>query len=93
MQDVQRKAWFAPKRYGYGAGMPITWQGWVSGLLFTAISASPWLMLGRALPDRHHAVGAIGLGALVDAVALATFSRVCRPRTVGGWRWRWGGGD
>ena len=20
--------WFAPKRYGYGAGLPITWQGW-----------------------------------------------------------------
>ena len=21
-------SWFAPKRYGYGAGAPISWQGW-----------------------------------------------------------------
>lgn len=21
-------AWFAPKRYGYGTGLPIAWQGW-----------------------------------------------------------------
>ena len=21
--------WFAPKRFGYGAGLPIAWQGWV----------------------------------------------------------------
>ena len=20
--------WFAPKRFGYGAGLPIAWQGW-----------------------------------------------------------------
>ena len=20
--------WFAPKRYGYGPGVPISWQGW-----------------------------------------------------------------
>ena len=22
------KPWFAQKRYGYGAGLPIAWQGW-----------------------------------------------------------------
>ena len=21
--------WFAPKRYGYGSGAPIAWQGWL----------------------------------------------------------------
>ena len=21
-------AWFAQKRFGYGAGLPLTWQGW-----------------------------------------------------------------
>ena len=23
------KPWFAAKRYGYGAGLPIAWQGWL----------------------------------------------------------------
>lgn len=22
------KPWFARKRFGYGAGLPLTWQGW-----------------------------------------------------------------
>ena len=25
------KPWFAPKRFGYGAGLPIAWQGWAFG--------------------------------------------------------------
>ena len=29
--------WFAPKRYGFGSGMPISWQGWAVTLGFIAI--------------------------------------------------------
>jgi hypothetical protein len=31
--------WFAPKRFGYGAGPPIAWQGWALILGFCAILA------------------------------------------------------
>ena len=30
--------WFAPKRYGYGSGLPISWQGWVLTLGFVALA-------------------------------------------------------
>ena len=33
--------WFAPKRYGYGAGLPISWQGWAITLGFVAIVDRP----------------------------------------------------
>ena len=29
--------WFAPKRYGYGSGLPISWQGWAITIAFVAI--------------------------------------------------------
>ena len=29
--------WFAAKRYGFGSGFPIAWQGWVIMLAFGAI--------------------------------------------------------
>ena len=32
--------WFAPKRYGYGSGMPISWQGWAVTLGFAAVVAA-----------------------------------------------------
>ena len=31
--------WFAPKRYGYGAGLPISWQGWAIAVVFLALVA------------------------------------------------------
>ena len=34
--------WFAPKRYGYGSGMPIAWQGWVlsaAGAVWLVVAA------------------------------------------------------
>ena len=32
--------WFAPKRYGYGAGLPISWQGWAVTLGFMSRSSA-----------------------------------------------------
>ena len=37
--------WFAPKRYGYGSGPPISWQGWVVTLVFVAAAAGAGFLL------------------------------------------------
>jgi hypothetical protein len=29
VEPDERKYWFAAKRYGYGWGLPLTWQGWL----------------------------------------------------------------
>ena len=73
--------WFAPKRYGYGGGVPVTWQGWAITLAYLAIiigatqllSSSPWAM-----------------GSVI-VTATAIFTIVVVKNTRGGWRWRWGG--
>lgn len=75
------KAWFAPKRYGYGSSLPIAWQGWVVALAYcVAIALSAWLVL----PHSIFAFVAIVLG------ATAAFILICALKTRGGWRWRWG---
>lgn len=33
----QPKYWFPAKRYGWGWGLPTTWQGWVVLLIFFAL--------------------------------------------------------
>jgi hypothetical protein len=75
--------WFAPKRYGYGAGLPISWQGWVVTIGHVAIV--------YALIWRLHTRPA----ALIAAIALPTvaFIVITAKTTRGGWRWRWGGED
>ncbi len=36
MNVDQHRYWFRSKRYGYGYGLPIAWQGWVVLLLWAA---------------------------------------------------------
>lgn len=75
------KPWFHPKDYGYGAGLPCSWQGWVllAGYMALMIGVSLWLM-----PQRP------GLAAGLMAVATVLLVIVCAAKTRGGWRWRWG---
>ena len=78
-----RPQWFASKRYGIGAGMPIAWQGW-------AILAAFALLIGLALlsfgPDDVR-----GLAIVIPATAVLLL--VAALTTRGGWRWRWGNED
>ncbi len=77
-------AWFTAKRYGYGAGLPIAWQGWLllagylavlSGLLWL-----PYLHGNRPTPGTVLLIGVLTAG----------FLELARRRTRGGWKWRWG---
>jgi hypothetical protein len=83
MPPDQDDAWFAPKRYGYGSGMPIAWQGWalLAAYLLLILAASP--LISRSLP----AYLTILLFATVMVTAIAA------AKTRGGWRWRRGERD
>ena len=72
--------WFAPKRFGYGSGLPISWQGWLVTVLFLI------LVVGAAILFSDRPI--IFFGVLIPAM-LALIIITART-TRGGWRWRWG---
>ena len=76
--------WFAPKRYGYGAGPPISWQGWVLTIGFVVLVSGIVVMMKDRPPVQ-----------LTAAIILPTigFIVICARTTRGGWRWRWHRGD
>lgn len=76
-----RPEWFAPKRYGYGAGWPIAWQGWavLAGFMAAIVVA------GLALDGKPALQATIVFPALIGLLI------VTAKTTRGGWRWRWGG--
>lgn len=81
--------WFAPKRFGYGAGLPIAWQGWVLCAAYLAALAGIGFL--DATGHRPGGVG-IRIAALVLFVAVTGLFFVITARhTRGGWKWRWGG--
>jgi hypothetical protein len=75
--------WFAPKRFGFGAGLPIAWQGWAILLAFIAVTVLLVLTLGER---------PIAFVAIIIPLAVA-FMVICARTTRGGWRWRWGEED
>lgn len=79
--------WFAPKRFGYGAGLPIAWQGWV--LIGAWLGSLAGLMRALREPVALPATLAGVLFALVTAIFIVVAAR----RTRGGWKWRWGERD
>ena len=75
--------WFAPKRYGFGAGLPISWQGWAVTIAFLLVT----VLLVTTLGD--HPVKFIA-SIIVPTLA---FLLIAFKTTRGGWRWRWGEKD
>ena len=75
--------WFAAKRYGYGAGLPIAWQGWaLLGAYMAILGLAVWLLAAAPI-----ALFAVTISATFILLLIA--SRTTR----GGWRWRWGKRD
>jgi len=75
--------WFAPKRYGYGAGLPISWQGWALTIGFVLLT----ILVALGFGNRP-----IQLVAAIIPLTVA-FVVISARTTRGGWRWRWGEED
>lgn len=73
--------WFAPKRFGYGAGLPIAWQGWVLLALYLGVMIGGALLLATTSPLAFFGIATV---ATVLVVLIAA------RKTRGGWRWRGG---
>ena len=76
------KPWFRQKSFGYGAGLPIAWQGWA----LLAAHIVLLVGLGALLRDQPLALVSVVLTAALLPLPLYA------ARTEGGWRWRWGRG-
>jgi hypothetical protein len=79
--------WFRPKSYGYGA-TPITWEGWAVSIGVGAVVAGSIIVM-LVLFHRDYTAGWI-VWAVAVAGLMMWFVRLCRARTDGEWRWRWG---
>ena len=80
------KMWFRPKRYGFGAGLPLTWEGWaVLGLYVAALMVLLWYTHER-FDEPQRVVFQAGGVLLLSFVLIV----IAHAKTEGGWRWRWG---
>lgn len=80
--DIERKYWFPAKRFGWGWGLPVRWQGWACLIVYVAGVA---LVLHCFGPGREPGLRVAGLGLLTLALFIMLWLKGERPG------WRWGG--
>jgi len=80
-QSKEQRYWFPAKRYGWGWGPPVTWQGWVVMLIwFALLCGGVWMIGVRGRPLAHAAF----VVAMVIALVVVCHWKGEPPR------WRWG---
>ena len=77
----QVQYWFPAKRYGWGWGLPITWQGWAILVGFMLLIA-----IGAAMILKHSVTEFVAYVVVLTAL----FAGVCWWKGEPP-RWRWGG--
>jgi hypothetical protein len=83
MSLPKNQAWFAAKRYGYGWGLPLRWQGWVVVLGYIAAVVAASIALAA-----DHLVTFIACSVLMSAVLVGIATGRVKPRSgVGEIKW------
>jgi len=74
--------WFRAKRYGWGWGLPLTWQGWTSLVAYAVLlGLGVWLV-----PVDRHPIAHVGyILAITFALIAVCYVKGEPPK------WRWGG--
>ena len=82
MNRKDRRYWFPAKKYGWGWGFPITWEGWVvaAGFVASLVGLAVVVSPGES-PLRYL---------LLVLVATAVFLAICWAKGEPP-KWRWGG--
>ncbi|MGA2585162.1 MAG: hypothetical protein ABSG31_17965 [Tepidisphaeraceae bacterium] len=80
MPEVHRPYWFPAKRYGWGWGLPATWQGWVVVIAWLAIIIG----VSPLLTAHHFPLFFVFMGAMAVLLIAICYAKGEPPR------WRWG---
>lgn len=83
MPDQEQRYWFRAKRYGWGWGLPLTWQGWTVFAVWFAIVIS----VSRYLLPRRMALHLVFVLVMVLLLLGICYMKGEPPR------WRWGDQD
>jgi len=75
------KPWFRVKRYGFGAGLLCSWEGWALLAGFLVVIVTSGVAFAGRDPMLHQ-----GLVLAATAIVIVVSWR----KSDGPWKWRWG---
>jgi len=84
MNKPTPRYWFPAKRYGWGWGLPLTWQGWTAIIVWAVVLA---VGISFVRPNHHPVFYGLFIVAMVAILTAVCYSKGEPPR------WRWGDKD
>ena len=81
---IEPRYWFPAKRYGWGWGPPMTWQGWLVLAIFGALAVAGTFLF----PPRQAVAPYLAYIGVLSALLIAVCWLKGEPP-----RWRWGNDD
>lgn len=88
---MKNQVWFKPKTHGYGS-YPASWKGWALIVVFGLVQLAMAIMLLVPHGSQAETVDLTRVAAFMLGTAVLTglFLWLCKLKTGGEWRWRWG---
>jgi asparagine N-glycosylation enzyme membrane subunit Stt3 len=80
MNDSNPRYWFPAKRYGWGWGLPCTWQGWLVLIVYLLAMVVVMPLIARHAGRNAAVAFAVGMTALLLYVAY-------KKGEPPGWHW------
>jgi hypothetical protein len=84
MSDNPKRIWFEAKEYGYGAGLPASWEGWVVFISYLVLLMAGCIIFAIQENLINLLLFTLGLTAVVCVIAVLKSPK---------FRWRWGYDD
>jgi hypothetical protein len=84
MKDSPKKIWFEAKEYGYGVGLPASWEGWVAFIGYFVLLIAGFFIFPIQKNLGHHILFLSGITVALVAIGIAKSPK---------WRWRRGYDD
>ena len=66
-----KRYWFPAKRYGWGWGLPITWQGWIVFCVYVALLVAGGIVLPQSRSTVWFIIYVVVLSLVLCAVCYA----------------------
>ena len=89
MAETDKRYWFRAKKYGWGWGIPQTWQGWTVLIVYAAAVS---LLAAMTLGDNKETAADILLFVIGMTIPTISLIYICYKKGEQP-RWRWGGKD
>jgi hypothetical protein len=81
-----RKPWFRAKKYGWGWGLPLTWQGWIVLIVYSVFIVWDFIRIDASSHSASDTIRPFLIDVVIASCVLILIAALTGEKP----KWRWG---